>query len=148
MTVKELYDQVRDGVIISDIELQREIVYNTEKQELVIDSIVNDIPLPAFYLWKKNNGILEVLDGKQRIHAITRFFENDLEYNGILWKKTKPDIQQKICNTSLAIIICEGEEEKKEKYLIESTHLAFHFLHLKSLMVFIMVNIFVDLLDL
>ena len=108
MTVKELYDQVRDGVIISDIELQREIVYNTEKQELVIDSIVNDIPLPAFYLWKKNNGILEVLDGKQRIHAITRFFENDLEYNGILWKKTKPDIQQKICNTSLAIIICEG----------------------------------------
>lgn len=115
MTVKELYDQVRDGVIISDIELQREIVYNTEKQELVIDSIVNDIPLPAFYLWKKNNGILEVLDGKQRIHAITRFFENDLEYNGILWKKTKPDIQQKICNTSLAIIICEGEEEKKRE---------------------------------
>lgn len=115
MTVKELYDKVRDGVIVSDIELQREIVYNTEKQELVIDSIVNDIPLPAFYLWKNDNDILEVLDGKQRIYAITRFFENDLEYNEVLWKRTPPDIQKKICNTELSIIICEGEENKKRE---------------------------------
>lgn len=115
MTVKELYDQVRDGIIVSDIELQREIVYNREKQELVIDSIVNDIPLPAFYLWKNDNGILEVLDGKQRIYAITRFFENDLEYNGVLWKKTQPIIQKKICETNLAIIICDGEERKKRE---------------------------------
>lgn len=115
MTVKELYDQVRDGIIVSDIELQREIVYNTEKQELVIDSLVNEIPLPAFYLWKNENGILEVLDGKQRIHAITRFFENDLEYKELLWKRTPSDIQQKICNTKLSIIICEGSEEKKRE---------------------------------
>ena len=43
MTIKILYEQLRDGKIISDIELQREIVYDTEKQMLVIDSIVNDI---------------------------------------------------------------------------------------------------------
>ena len=35
MTVLELYEQVRDGKIISDISLQREIVYNLEKQQLV-----------------------------------------------------------------------------------------------------------------
>ena len=49
MKIKELYEKIRDGVIISDIELQREIIYNTEKQQLVIDSILNDVPLPAFY---------------------------------------------------------------------------------------------------
>ena len=52
MTIKTLYEQLRDGKIISDIELQREIVYDTEKQMLVIDSIVNGIPLPAFYFGK------------------------------------------------------------------------------------------------
>ena len=52
MNIKNLYEQVRDGKIISDIELQREIVYDAEKQMLVIDSIVNGIPLPAFYFWK------------------------------------------------------------------------------------------------
>ena len=76
MKVKDLYRKIRDGKIISDIELQRDIVYNDEKQALVIDSIVNKIPLHAFYFWKNRNGKLEVLDGKQRIHAIKRFKEN------------------------------------------------------------------------
>ena len=31
MKIKELYEKIRDGVIISNIELQREIIYNTEK---------------------------------------------------------------------------------------------------------------------
>ena len=60
ITVGELYDQVRDGRIISDIELQREIIYDDEKQALVIDSIVKGIPLPAFYFWKNSNGVLDL----------------------------------------------------------------------------------------
>ena len=36
MKIKELYEKIRDGIIISDIDLQREIIYNTEKQQLVI----------------------------------------------------------------------------------------------------------------
>lgn len=118
MTVKELYNEVRDGHIISDIKLQREIIYSTEKQELVIDSIVKDYPLPAFYLWKNDDGKLEVLDGKQRIHAITRYYENDLKYSGLLWKEwnTKdPELQEKINNTFLCIIISSGTEEKKRE---------------------------------
>lgn len=106
MTVQELYEQVRDGKIISDISLQREIVYNLEKQQLVIDSIVSGIPLPAFYLWKNENGILEVLDGKQRIYAITRFKENDIEYQGRVWKQTEPAVQEIINRCELPIIIC------------------------------------------
>lgn len=70
MTVKELYEKVVNGIIISDIELQRAIVYDAEKQALVIDSIYRGIPLPAFYLWEREDGVLEVLDGKQRIEAI------------------------------------------------------------------------------
>lgn len=51
MKIKELYEKIRDGIIISDIELQREIIYNTEKQQLVIDSILNDVPYRAFNLF-------------------------------------------------------------------------------------------------
>ena len=118
MTVKELYNEVRDGNIISDIELQREIIYSDDKQRLVIDSIVKDYPLPAFYLWKNEDGKLEVLDGKQRIHAIARFYENDLQYHDLLWKEwnTKaPELQKRINDTQLCIIISEGNEEKKRE---------------------------------
>ena len=115
MTIKTLYEQLRDGKIISDIELQREIVYDTEKQMLVIDSIVNGIPLPAFYFWKNDKGVLEVLDGKQRIEAIKKFIENDIQYQDKLWKQTDKKIQDIINNTELSIIVCEGKEQLKRE---------------------------------
>jgi len=115
MNIKTLYEQLRDGKIISDVELQREIVYNTEKQVLVIDSIVNGIPLPAFYFWKNKDGILEVLDGKQRIEAIKKFIENDIQYQDKLWKQTDKKIQDTINNTKLSIIICEGQDQLKRE---------------------------------
>ena len=115
MNIKILYEQLRDGKIISDIEFQREIVYDAEKQMLVIDSIVNGIPLPAFYFWKNNEGILEVLDGKQRIEAIKKFIENDIQYQDKLWKQTDKKIQDKINETELSIIICEGKEQLKRE---------------------------------
>lgn len=114
MRIKELYENVRDGKIISDIDLQREIIYDVKKQELVIDSVVRGIPLPAFYLWKNEDGILEVLDGKQRIEAIKRYKENDIEYNGRLWKQSI-DIQETVDNYELTIIICEGDEQLKRE---------------------------------
>lgn len=115
MKIKELNEQVRDGRIISDVELQREIIYDNDKQRLVIDSIVNDIPLPAFYFWKNDAGILEVLDGKQRIEAIKKFMENDLQYEDKLWMQIDASIQNKINNTELPIIICRGQEELKRE---------------------------------
>ncbi len=115
MKVKELYDLVNDGRIISDIELQRDIVYNSEKQVLVIDSLAESIPLPAFYMWRNDNDILEVLDGKQRVEAIKRFYQNDIEYNGKLWKQTEPGLQEKISNVELTIIECSGSEQLKRE---------------------------------
>lgn len=115
MTVRELYEQVRDGRIISDIDLQREIVYDDNKQRLVIDSIVRGIPLPAFYFWRNDDGILEVLDGKQRVEAIKRFKENDIQFDDKLWKQTSSDIQARINDAELHVIICQGEEQLKRE---------------------------------
>lgn len=117
MTVKDLYEKVVNGVIISDIELQRAIVYDVEKQALVIDSIYKKIPLPAFYLWQREDGKLEVLDGKQRIEAIKKFKQGNLLYEGKSWKAYAydSDLQQVVDNTDLSTIICSGTEEKKRE---------------------------------
>lgn len=115
MKIKDLYNQIRDGNIKSDISLQREIVYSEENQVLVIDSLVKGIPLPAFYLWKNNKGILEVLDGKQRIESIKRFIENDIQYKNKIWKETDNKTQNKINDTVLSVIICEGKQDIKRE---------------------------------
>lgn len=115
MKVKDLYEKVQSGDIVSDIELQREIVYNTDKQVKVIDSIVIGVPLPAFYLWQNENGIYEVLDGKQRIEAIKKFMNNDLEYAGKNRMKTDKSLQEKIENTELCIIVSSGDDTLKRE---------------------------------
>lgn len=117
MTVKDLYEKVVNGIIISDIDLQRAIVYDADKQALVIDSIYHDIPLPAFYLWQREDGKLEVLDGKQRIEAIKKFKQGNLLYEGKTWKgyAYDSDLQQVVDNRELTIIICSGTEEKKRE---------------------------------
>ena len=115
MTVKELYEKVVNGVIISDIELHRAIVYDADKQALIIDSIYHGIPLPAFYLWQREDGKLEVLDGKQRIEAIKKFMQGNLKYEDKTWKEYAydSDLQQVVNDTELTTIICCGTEEKK-----------------------------------
>ena len=113
MKLKELYDKVNDGKIVSDIELQREIIYSIEKQKLVIDSIFKGVPLPAFYFWQNENGILEVLDGKQRIEAIRNFYQNHIQHEGKIWKEYDAATQEKINGTVISDIICSGAEELK-----------------------------------
>lgn len=115
LTIKELYEKINDGKITSDIALQREIVYGNEKQSLVIDSVLKDIPLPAFYFWKNDDDSYEVLDGKQRIEAIKKFKQNNLTYNDKIWKEIDTETQDKINNTELTIIECSGDELKKRE---------------------------------
>ncbi|MBR1549040.1 MAG: DUF262 domain-containing protein [Bacteroidales bacterium] len=117
MKVKELYDKVVNGIIISDIELQRNIVYDADKQAMVIDSLYKGIPLPAFYLWQREDGKLEVLDGKQRIEAIKKFKQGNLLYEGKSWKAYayESDLQQVVDNTELTMIVCSGDEKKKRE---------------------------------
>lgn len=113
-TVEELYQGVADGLIISDIDLQRGIVYDNHKQEMVVDSIVKGIPLPAFYLWKKDDGTLEVLDGKQRIEAIKKFRQNQLTYDDETWAECI-GIQDDFKDTPVSVIVCEGDEELRRE---------------------------------
>ena len=114
-TIRDIYSGVTDGKIVSDIDLQRDIIYDADKQALVIDSLINGIPLPAFYFWKNEDGILEVLDGKQRIEAIKKFRQNDLPCSGKIWKEYSPEFQNHFNDTQLSVIICEGEESLKRE---------------------------------
>lgn len=116
ITVNDLYNKVNDGEIISNIELQRAIVYDDTKQALVIDSLYNGIPLPAIYLWRNEDGRYEVLDGKQRIESIRKFLQNELVYNGKIWRewgRDDSDFQQRIKDVTLTIIECSGTDELK-----------------------------------
>lgn len=55
---------------------QRAEVINLPKASAIIESILLGVPLPAIFIYKKKNGISEVIDGQQRLLTIIGFIGN------------------------------------------------------------------------
>ncbi len=61
-----------------DADYQREKIWSTEQQKLLLDSILSDIDIPKIYIVKvKRNEQFdfECIDGKQRMNTLLRFFK-------------------------------------------------------------------------
>ena len=61
-----------------DADYQREKIWTTQQQELLLDSILRDIDIPKIYLVETNGNTqfgYECIDGKQRMTALLRFFK-------------------------------------------------------------------------
>ncbi|MGA9379851.1 MAG: DUF262 domain-containing protein, partial [Phormidium sp.] len=65
---------------------QRRDRWKTEKQSLLIESFIINLPVPPVILYEKKYNSYEVIDGQQRISAIRDFYEDKLVLTGLeLW---------------------------------------------------------------
>lgn len=81
-TISDLHN--RRG-IVEFPEYQREpTVWNLEKKQRLIDSILRDFDIAPIYLFRKDDGTYDCIDGRQRINAILSYLgvnESDTEDN-------------------------------------------------------------------
>lgn len=61
-----------------DPDFQRDFVWDRDKQSRLIESVLMRIPLPVFYVAEDSDGALAVVDGRQRLTTLKRFFDNEL----------------------------------------------------------------------
>jgi hypothetical protein len=61
-----------------DPDFQRDFVWEKDKQSRLIESVLMRIPLPVFYVAEDNEGLLIVVDGRQRLTTLQRFIEGAL----------------------------------------------------------------------
>ena len=74
MTVDLLMGRLTDGVLKLQPDFQRKAgIWNDVKQSRLIESLVLRIPLPSFYVSEDDDEEWEVVDGVQRLTAISRF---------------------------------------------------------------------------
>lgn len=65
---------------------QRRSRWDTERQSKLIESFIINIPVPPIFLYEKSYNSYEVMDGQQRITAISDFYNNIFELKGLdLW---------------------------------------------------------------
>lgn len=67
---------------------QRRPRWSPEKQSLLIESFIMNIPVPPVFLYERDFNSYEVMDGQQRITAIRDFYENRFTLTGLkMWSE-------------------------------------------------------------
>jgi len=85
-----------------DPDFQRDFVWEKDKQSRLIESVLMRIPLPVFYVAEDDEGLLIVVDGRQRLTTLQRFLEGDLALELLdrpeLHKKRFQDLEPRLQN--------------------------------------------------
>jgi len=88
-TIESLFNARQRGRIEHDPEYQRNYVWDKQKASFFIESILFGTEIPPLIVFKRADGWLEVIDGRQRFETIERFVQNKLElsHRGLLSMK-------------------------------------------------------------
>ncbi|MBI1196520.1 MAG: DUF262 domain-containing protein [Phenylobacterium sp.] len=68
-------------------EYQRRLRWDVKKKSKLIESFIMNIPVPPVFLYEKDLGRFEVMDGQQRLNTIAEFFGNKFSLEGLdIWE--------------------------------------------------------------
>lgn len=76
-TGKTLKNQMTKGQLSFECAVQRGFVWDADRKSLLIHSMIEGYPIPAFYFVRKSDGTYDGLDGQQRSTTIKLFIDNE-----------------------------------------------------------------------
>ncbi len=120
-SAKQITKMVGASKITFENVVQRGYVWDTKRKSLLIHSMLSGYPIPPFYATKRD-GVYDMLDGKQRMSAITGFINGEykledvpeieiedevIDINGLGFEEMSEDLQDEIKDYSLTIYYFE-----------------------------------------
>lgn len=124
-SVSDLVRMVRDEDIVLNPEYQRNYVWDNKKASLLIESILLNIPIPVIYASEEEDSTWNIVDGLQRLTALSRFFENRFklrglgvlsELNGSSYHELNAKAKRVLNNGNLRIILIFNDSHPEIKY--------------------------------
>lgn len=82
LQLETIVSRIWAGELDLQPDFQRGEVWDTKRQQRLIDTILRDWYVPAVHIVVNDDGDEEVLDGQQRLATIRNFFENRLRVDG------------------------------------------------------------------
>lgn len=79
-SIQRIYGFYIENTLVVNRRYQRKLVWSIEEKASFIDSIIKSYPVPLILLAESTDmekSILEIIDGMQRLNAITAFIENE-----------------------------------------------------------------------
>jgi len=120
VTINSLCNDVKANFYDLNPTHQRNVVHNQEWKENLIKTIFTTGLIPTTYWHKNENGIIESLDGKQRISTILQFREdsNEFSYNGNKFSELSNEEKKHFDSFKLIFGICSRTLSKEEVHNI------------------------------
>ena len=92
MSLGELVRNNQEGLVNMTPSYQRGLVWTLEQKRKLINSLVVGLKPPSFYLRtlkakKTGDFYYEMVDGKQRLTALTEFMDDKWTYDGLLFSQ-------------------------------------------------------------
>lgn len=103
-------------------EYQREFVYDDDKRNAVINTVLNGFPLNIMYFVDRQDGTYEVLDGQQRIISICRYAGNGFsvripnasgKFDTVNFPNLFQQNRDNFLNYELTVYVCQGTDKEK-----------------------------------
>jgi|SRR5271166_5811622 len=73
ISIRELSSLYKDGELDLHPEFQRFLRWSDDQKTKLIESILLGIPISSVFIYQRDDGILDVVDGLQRISTILQF---------------------------------------------------------------------------
>ncbi|CAM4087515.1 DUF262 domain-containing protein [Pseudoalteromonas ostreae] len=126
-SVFELLRREDKGLLVLSPDFQRKEVWNEQRQSELIESILMGIPIPVIYLFENENGVRQIIDGKQRTTALKRFIQNKYalkhlsmlpKLNGKYFRDIEPVLQAKLEDYQINVYIIQPPTPEYVKFNI------------------------------
>ena len=122
--VSTLIEYIRDEAIRIP-EFQRNYVWSQIKASRLIESLIMQCPVPVVYFSRTVDGILEVVDGNQRLTSIRRYVDGHFPLKGLTafpeladlaYADLDPRFQRHIQSRTIRCVVIEPESHPQIKF--------------------------------
>lgn len=123
--ISSLFGMVQSSGVDLNTDYQRGLVWTPDQEIDLIISIFKNIDIGKFTLIRRKfseelNHYYEMLDGKQRLTALCRFFEGRFKYMGRTFQQLHPRDQNHFQGYPISYAECEPlTDEQKYRYFIK-----------------------------
>ena len=129
-SLRQVLDQIHDNDIELAPDFQRNKVWKSEQKSRLIESVLLQIPLPAFYFAEDSDGRFRVVDGLQRLSTVYDYVHTDaspsfprltgLEYlkeaDGRTFDELPLPWRRRINNTQIVVHVIDPTTPPEVKY--------------------------------
>jgi hypothetical protein len=127
-SLRNILDLIDDGDLELAPDFQRNTVWKARQKSRLIESILLQIPLPAFYFAEDANGMMRVVDGLQRLSTVRSYARGvpqsfaltNLEYleseERKYFEDLAPALQRRIHNAQIVVHVIDPTTPPGVKY--------------------------------